>query len=76
MATQILLPKLGFSMNEAVLSAWLKPDGADVSEGEPLFAIESDKSVEELEAPASGKLRILAAVGETYPVGHVLGEIV
>ncbi len=75
MATQILLPKLGFSMNEAVLSAWLMPDGAEVTEGQPLFAIESDKSVEELEAPASGKLRIMAAVGETYPVGHVLGEI-
>jgi len=75
MATQILLPKLGFSMNEAVLSAWLMPDGAEVTEGQPLFAIESDKSVEELEAPASGKLRIIAAVGETYPVGHVLGEI-
>jgi pyruvate/2-oxoglutarate dehydrogenase complex dihydrolipoamide acyltransferase (E2) component len=75
MATQILLPKLGFSMNEAVLSAWLIADGAEVTEGQPLFAIESDKSVEELEAPASGKLRIMAAVGETYPVGHVLGEI-
>jgi pyruvate/2-oxoglutarate dehydrogenase complex dihydrolipoamide acyltransferase (E2) component len=75
MATQILLPKIGFSMNEAVLSAWLLPDGAEVTEGQPLFAIESDKSVEELEAPASGKLRIIAAVGETYPVGHVLGEI-
>jgi pyruvate/2-oxoglutarate dehydrogenase complex dihydrolipoamide acyltransferase (E2) component len=72
---EILLPKLGFSMNQAVLSAWLLPDGADVTEGQPLFAIESDKSVEELEAPASGKLRIMAAVGETYPVGHVLGEI-
>jgi pyruvate/2-oxoglutarate dehydrogenase complex dihydrolipoamide acyltransferase (E2) component len=75
MSTEILLPKLGFSMNQAVLSAWLLPDGADVTEGQPLFAIESDKSVEELEAPASGKLRIMAAVGETYPVGHVLGEI-
>jgi pyruvate/2-oxoglutarate dehydrogenase complex dihydrolipoamide acyltransferase (E2) component len=75
MATAILLPKLGFSMNQAVLSAWLLPDGADVTEGQPLFAIESDKSVEELEAPASGKLRIMAVAGETYAVGHVLGEI-
>lgn len=75
MATEILLPKLGFSMNQAVLSAWLLPDGADVTVGQPLFSIESDKSVEELEAPASGKLRIMAIAGETYPVGHVLGEI-
>jgi pyruvate/2-oxoglutarate dehydrogenase complex dihydrolipoamide acyltransferase (E2) component len=32
--------------------------------------------VQEIESPASGTLRILAAVGETYTVGTVLAEIV
>jgi pyruvate/2-oxoglutarate dehydrogenase complex dihydrolipoamide acyltransferase (E2) component len=75
MSVQILLPKLGFSMNEGVLSAWLQADGAAVTQGQPLYALESEKSVEEIESPASGTLKIIAAVGQTYPVGTVLGEI-
>lgn len=76
MATQILLPKLGFSMNEGVLAEWLIVDGGTVTEGEPLFALESDKSTQEVESPASGTLKIIAQPGETYEVGTVLGEIV
>jgi pyruvate/2-oxoglutarate dehydrogenase complex dihydrolipoamide acyltransferase (E2) component len=73
--TQILLPKLGFSMNEGNLSAWLVADGACVKEGEPLYALESEKSVQEIESPASGILKILLQSGQVYPVGAVLGEI-
>ena len=76
MSTEILLPKLGFSMNEGTLAEWLVPDGGAVTQGEPLFALESDKSTQEVEAPASGTLRIIKQTGETYPVGTVLGEIV
>ena len=75
MATEIILPKIGFSMNEGVLAEWLAEDGADVTAGAPLFTLESDKSTTEVEAPVSGKLKIIAQVGETYPVGTVLGEI-
>jgi pyruvate/2-oxoglutarate dehydrogenase complex dihydrolipoamide acyltransferase (E2) component len=77
MSTEILLPKIGFSMNEGVLSRWLVEDGATVEEGQPLYELESDKSLQEVEAPASGRLKILVTTtGETYPVGTVLGEIV
>ena len=62
-------------MNEATLSQWLIADGAQVAAGEPLYSIESEKSVEEIESPASGTLKIMATVGETYPVGTVLAEI-
>lgn len=75
MPTQVILPKLGFSMNEAVIAEWLVADGAEVKEGEPLYAIESDKSTQEIEAPASGILKILAQPGETYEVGHVVAEL-
>jgi pyruvate/2-oxoglutarate dehydrogenase complex dihydrolipoamide acyltransferase (E2) component len=75
MATEILLPKLGFSMNEGILAAWLVADGQQVTEGEPLFELESDKSTQEVDATASGTLRILIEPGDTYPVGTVLGEI-
>jgi len=75
MTTQVLLPKIGFSMNEGVLARWLAENGAVVTAGQPLYEMESDKSVQEVEAPASGRLRIIAAPGETYAVGAVLGEI-
>jgi pyruvate/2-oxoglutarate dehydrogenase complex dihydrolipoamide acyltransferase (E2) component len=75
MTTQVLLPKIGFAMNEGVLTRWLVEDGARVTAGQPLYELECDKALQEIEAPASGKLRILASLGETYPVGTVLGEI-
>ena len=75
MATEILLPKLGFSMNEGNLSEWLVGDGAQVEEGAPLYALESEKSVQEVESPASGTLKILKPAGEVYEVGTVIGVI-
>jgi len=75
MATDIILPKLGFSMSEGTLTEWLAADGDTVAEGQPLYLFESDKSSNEVESPASGILRISAAVDETYDVGTVLGVI-
>jgi pyruvate/2-oxoglutarate dehydrogenase complex dihydrolipoamide acyltransferase (E2) component len=75
MPTEILLPKIGFSMNEGVLAEWLVPDGGEVVAGAPLYALESEKSTQEIEAPASGTLKIIKQPGETYEVGTVLGEI-
>jgi pyruvate/2-oxoglutarate dehydrogenase complex dihydrolipoamide acyltransferase (E2) component len=75
MSVEILLPKLGFSMSEGVIAEWLVPDGAPVQEGAPLYSIESDKSVQEIEAPASGRLRIIVQPGSSNPVGTVLGII-
>ena len=75
MAIEILLPKLGFDMNEGILTEWLAADGSQVTEGQPLYSVESDKSNNEIEAPASGTLKIVAAPEETYEVGTVLGYI-
>lgn len=75
MAVEILLPKIGFSMQEGQIAEWLAADGDEVKEGQPLFSLEADKSTNEVEAPASGKLRIVGQVGETYEVGTVLGYI-
>lgn len=75
MATEVLLPKIGFSMNEGVLAEWLVADGDQVSEGQVIYLLESDKSTNEVESPASGTIRIVAQVGETYEVGAVLAVI-
>lgn len=76
MATEILLPKLGFSVNEAVLVEWMVADGAPVKKGQSIYAIESEKSVQEIEAVEDGTLKIIKPAGETYEVGTVIGEIV
>jgi pyruvate/2-oxoglutarate dehydrogenase complex dihydrolipoamide acyltransferase (E2) component len=75
MATDILLPKIGFSMNEGQIAEWLAKDGDQVTEGQPLFLLEADKSTNEVEAPASGTLRIIIEAGDMHDVGTVLGSI-
>lgn len=75
MSTEVIIPKLGFSMSEGILSEWLAADGASVEEGAPLFVLETEKATQDIEAPTSGTLRILKQAGETYDVGVVIGEI-
>jgi pyruvate/2-oxoglutarate dehydrogenase complex dihydrolipoamide acyltransferase (E2) component len=75
MTMQILLPKLGFSVNEANLVEWMVADGTQVAKGDPLYALESEKSVQEIEAPVAGVLKIMKAAGAVYEVGTVIGEI-
>jgi len=62
-------------MDEGRLAEWLAKDGDVVTAGQPLYSLESDKSVQEIEAPASGRLKIVAKVGETFKVGDLLAEI-
>jgi pyruvate/2-oxoglutarate dehydrogenase complex dihydrolipoamide acyltransferase (E2) component len=62
-------------MNEGVIAEWLVADGATVQAGAPLYSIESDKAVQEIEAPACGRLRIIVQPGTSNPVGTVLGMI-
>jgi len=75
MGVEVILPKLGFSMNDGVLSEWLVQDGGQAVEGQPLYSLESEKSVQEVESPASGTLKILKPKGETYTIGTVLAII-
>ena len=75
MSIKVILPKLGMAMTEGVLSEWLVADGDQVTEGQAILGIENDKSIQEIEAPGSGKIKILAKEGETYPVDAVLAEI-
>jgi pyruvate/2-oxoglutarate dehydrogenase complex dihydrolipoamide acyltransferase (E2) component len=75
MSTEVLFPKIGFSMSEGTLSEWLVVDGAAVREGQPIYSLESEKSVQEVESPASGTLKIIGTAGEVYPVGAVVARI-
>jgi pyruvate/2-oxoglutarate dehydrogenase complex dihydrolipoamide acyltransferase (E2) component len=75
MATEVVLPKIGFAMTEGQITEWLVEDGQRVTEGQPLFTLEADKSANEVEAPASGTLRILQPAGSIYEVGTIIGSI-
>jgi pyruvate/2-oxoglutarate dehydrogenase complex dihydrolipoamide acyltransferase (E2) component len=75
MSTEVLFPKIGFSMNEGTLGGWMVADGASVQQGQPIYTLESEKAVEEVEAPASGRLRIIGQPGTTYQVGDKVAMI-
>lgn len=73
MASQIVMPRLGLTMEEGTLIGWRKAEGQKVTAGEPLFEIETDKSTVEVESTRSGRLgKILVPVGATVPVGTVI----
>src|ERR1700728_1392550 len=76
MATPVRVPALAQTSDELRLTAWLKTEGDQVAEGEPLFAAETDKAELEVEATASGTLlRCLAGPGETVSTGTVVAWI-
>ncbi|MFE4664659.1 lipoyl domain-containing protein [Streptomyces sp. NPDC056716] len=72
---RIFMPKLGMHMTEGAVSEWLVADGEQCTEGAPVVEIETDKVTQEVEAPASGQVRIIVPAGTTVDVGAVLGEI-
>jgi 2-oxoglutarate dehydrogenase E2 component (dihydrolipoamide succinyltransferase) len=74
-AVAITVPGVGESITEGILSRWLKPDGAAVKAGEPLFELETDKASNVVPAPASGVLKITVAEGETVPIGASIGSL-
>jgi pyruvate dehydrogenase E2 component (dihydrolipoamide acetyltransferase) len=79
MAIEIKVPRLGWSMEEGTFVEWLKRDGELVRPGEPLFALEGDKAIQEIESIGSGILRIAPhgpENGETVLVGALLAVLV
>lgn len=73
--TELRIPAAGDSVQEVQIVEWNLNDGAAVEEGQVIYSVESDKSVLEIEAPASGTLTILEPAGGIYPVGHMIGRI-
>jgi len=69
MAKYVIMPKLGFNMDQGTVVQWLKKEGDTIEEREEILEIETDKTVMPVEAPCSGILRkILVAEGEVVPV--------
>ena len=79
MAFEITIPRLGWSMEEGTFSGWLKQDGDTIQCGDPLFELEGEKAIQEIEAVDAGILRIPAngpQPGSMVKVGAVVGYLV
>ena len=76
MATEIVMPKLGLTMESGAISTWLVEEGQEVQKGQALLEIATDKVTMEVEAQADGILRkILVPVGQEVPVSTTIGVI-
>src|SRR3712207_8028625 len=70
------MPKMGDAMEEGTLVKWLKNEGEEVSEGDSIAEIETDKVTLELEAENSGTLaQLMADEGQDIPVGEAIAFI-
>ncbi len=73
---EVIMPKMGDAMEEGTLVKWLKSEGDEVSEGDTIAEIETDKVTLELEAENSGTLaQLMADEGQDIPVGEAIAFI-
>jgi pyruvate dehydrogenase E2 component (dihydrolipoamide acetyltransferase) len=77
MGQLLVMPKLGLTMTEGTIVEWFKKEGEEVKKGEKLFAVETSKLTNEVEAPASGVLRKIihkdGKLAVLEPVGILAG---
>jgi pyruvate dehydrogenase E2 component (dihydrolipoamide acetyltransferase) len=73
---EVIMPKMGDAMEEGTLLKWLKSEGDEVSEGDAIAEIETDKVTMELEAEDEGTLaQLIADEGQDIPVGEAIAFI-
>ncbi|MEJ7819159.1 MAG: biotin/lipoyl-containing protein, partial [Rubrobacteraceae bacterium] len=73
---EVIMPKMGDAMEEGTLLKWLMSEGDEVSEGDAIAEIETDKVTMELEAEDSGTLaELIADEGQDVAVGQPIAFI-
>ncbi|MFF0156584.1 2-oxo acid dehydrogenase subunit E2 [Streptomyces sp. NPDC005263] len=72
-AVEVLLPKIGLTMQEGTIDEWLVPAGAAVAEGDALLRLATDKVDVDVEAEAGGVFHPVVAAGATVPAGALIG---
>ena len=76
MATEVIMPKLGLTMEQGTIGSWMADEGQEVKKGDPLLEVVTDKLTMEVEAQKSGVLRkILVQAGTEVPVFTLVGII-
>lgn len=71
----IVMPRLSDSMEEGILSAWLVQDGDEISVGQEICEVETDKATMPYESEAAGVIHLLAGEGDVVPVGQTIAVI-
>jgi pyruvate/2-oxoglutarate dehydrogenase complex dihydrolipoamide acyltransferase (E2) component len=75
-AYELKLPQLGAEMEYGTVLRWLKREGDDVAESEPILEVEAEKANHEIESPVSGRIEsILAEEGDEIKVGATMAII-
>jgi len=73
MATVVKMPKWGLTMTVGTVTDWLIEEGSSVAAGDPLFTVETEKAVNDVEAPTDGVVvKIVAATGSEVPVSDAV----
>ena len=75
MIIEVKVPSVGESVTSGVVSAWHKKSGEFVNEGEPLFALETDKVSTDIVAEKSGVLETKVPEGQEVKIGEVVAII-
>lgn len=76
MPTIVKMPKWGLTMTAGTVTDWFRGEGEEVAAGDPLLTVETEKAVNDVEAPADGVLRkIVAAAGTEVPVSGPVAVI-
>ena len=74
--TDVIMPQLGFDMEEGTIQHWLKQVGDHVTRDEALAEVETEKVTLQVESYATGTLtNIIRGDGEVVPVGEKIAEI-
>ena len=73
MAVEFAMPKLGLTMESGTILRWLVPDRAEVTAGQSVLLVETDKVETEIESSGSGVLAQTGEVGEEYLCGVRIG---
>jgi pyruvate dehydrogenase E2 component (dihydrolipoamide acetyltransferase) len=73
--TDIVMPRLTDQMEEGTIVAWLVEDGQEVTAGQEIVEVETDKATMAHPSEVDGVLRIVASVGDTVPVGEVIARV-
>jgi len=75
-AIEVVMPKFGLTMQEGTIQQWFKAEGDPIDKGEPLFEVETEKVLYEVEAPASGRVaKLLYAPEAVVPCATVVAVI-
>jgi pyruvate dehydrogenase E2 component (dihydrolipoamide acetyltransferase) len=76
MPAEVIMPALGMAQETGKILHWLKAEGDQVAEGEPLLEVETDKVTVEIDSPSAGTLAgVSAAEGAEVPVGTTIAHV-